>query len=85
MPPKVADTIEWIQQGAGWACREIYHEDGKRRRRYIGHLGRKRYEEFCAGATPAELEARLFEWIEERKFEKGLAALGGEAEQRPVM
>ena len=84
-PPKVAESIEWVQQGAGWACREIYYIGGRRRRRHVGHLGRKRYEELRADATPDELQVRLFEWIEERKFEKGLAELSGEAEQRPVM
>ncbi len=84
-PPKVAESIEWVQQGAGWACREIYYENNRRRRRYIGHLGRKRYEKICAHVTAAELAQRLNDWIIERKFEKGLVELGGEAEQRPVM
>lgn len=84
-PPQVAESIEWVQQGAGWACREIYYENNKRRRRHISHLGRKRYEEMRAGLTQAELQVKLADWIEERKFEKGLGELGGEVEQRPVM
>lgn len=75
-------AIEWIPQGTGWRCREVFYVNKRRRRRPVGYLGRAEYERMAASG---ELQAQLAVWIEEHKFNENLAELGGEAEQRPVM
>lgn len=84
-PPRVGVNIEWVQKGVGWDCREIYYVEGKRRRRHISHLGRELFAWMCAECPDDDaLNQRLRDWIEERKFEKGLSEVG-QVEQRPVM
>ena len=84
-PLFVAPNIEWQQKGRGWDCRENYYEGKRRRRRVLGHLGRARYEEMRANSTDVELSGKLAAWVEERRFEKGVAELGGKAEPMPLM
>ena len=84
-PPRVGNNIEWIQKGVGWDCREIYYVGKTRRRRHISHLGQETFARMRAEyPDDAALNQRLLDWIEERKFEKGLSEVG-QIEQRPVM
>lgn len=63
---------QFRKDGAGWECREIIGKGAARKRPYLAHLSRARYEEMRTDAgTREELERELIEWADMKKLEKG--------------
>ena len=62
---------QFRKDGAGWECREIIGKGASRKRTYLSHLSRTRYEKMQAEATSTdELAARLIEWADEQRGKK---------------
>ena len=74
-PPNVGNYF-FERNGAGWQCKEVvYVQDvatgaTKRQRPYVAYLSRKTWQQMTAKHPPAELEANLLSWIEEKKGKK---------------
>lgn len=63
---------QFRKDGAGWECREIVGKGANRKRTYLAHLSRHRYEQMQSQAfTPEALERILLEWADGKREEKG--------------
>lgn len=63
---------QFRKDGAGWECREIVGKGTSRKRTYLAHLSRNRYEQMQANSETEEaLERILLEWADEKREEKG--------------
>lgn len=63
--------FQFRKDGAGWECREIIGKGATRKRSYLAHLSRTKYEKMqqeCA--TTGELQDTLIAWAEEQKRAK---------------
>lgn len=65
--PPAPVGFEFYKQGAGWACRSVLIEDGRRVRRYVGYLSGKAWAELQAAHKGPELRAAIRQWIEGRR------------------
>jgi hypothetical protein len=64
---------QFRKDGAGWECRQIIGKGVSRKRPYLSHLSRTRYEKMQAEATSAsELEDMLIAWADEQRRTKKL-------------
>jgi len=62
---------QFRKDGAGWECRQIVGKGASRKRPYLAHLSRTRYEKMQASATTTdELQAELIAWADERRARK---------------
>lgn len=62
---------QFRKDGAGWECRQIVGKGASRKRPYLSHLSRTRYEKMQAEATrTGELEAALIAWADEQRRTK---------------
>jgi hypothetical protein len=62
---------QFRKDGAGWECREIIGKGASRKRPYLAHLSRTRYEKMQAkSATEEELAMKLIEWADGKREEK---------------
>jgi hypothetical protein len=62
---------QFRKDGAGWECREIIGKGASRKRPYLAHLSRTRYEKMQASsATGEELAMKLIEWADGKRKEK---------------
>ena len=62
---------QFRKDGAGWECRQIIGKGVNRKRPYLSHLSRTRYEKMQAEATSTEeLEAALIGWADEQRLTK---------------
>jgi hypothetical protein len=64
--------IDWVRKGAGWDCKLVWFEEGERRRKYLRHLGQKRWREIQAEYQGNELAIYISNWITEQKIRKGI-------------
>jgi hypothetical protein len=66
---------QFRKDGAGWECREVIGKGAARKRPYLAHLSRAKYEQLEASATTGrELEEKLIQWADEqRKNKRGLS------------
>ena len=63
--------FQFRKDGAGWECREIIGKGASRKRSYLAHLSRTKYEAMQrACQTTSELQDRLIAWAEEQKLAK---------------
>lgn len=59
---------QFRKDGAGWECREIVGKGINRKRPYLAHLSRNRYEQMQAKSeTRGALERLLLEWAEDKR------------------
>lgn len=62
---------QFRKDGAGWECREIVGKGASRKRPYLAHLSRNRYEKMQAeSGTREDLEQVLLQWAEEKRAGK---------------
>lgn len=62
---------QFRKDGAGWECREIIGKGASRKRPYLAHLSRTRYENMREAATTTDdLEAKLIAWADEQRAKK---------------
>jgi len=62
---------QFRKDGAGWECRQIVGKGANRKRPYLSHLSRTRYEKMQAdAANTSELEAALIAWADEQRRTK---------------
>ncbi len=59
---------QFRKDGAGWECREIIGKGASRKRPYLSHLSRTRYEKMQTSTS--ELEAKLIGWADEQRTRK---------------
>jgi hypothetical protein len=63
--------FQFRKDGAGWECREIVGKGASRKRPYLAHLSRTRYEQMQKeNETTGELEAALIAWAKEQQRTK---------------
>lgn len=59
------------QDGAGWECKETVGKGASRKRVYLKHLSRTRYQEMQSEAkTKEDLQERLLQWAEKERSQK---------------
>ena len=62
---------QFRKDGAGWECRQIIGKGASRKRPYLSHLSRTKYELMQTQATDSdELEAALIAWADEQRAKK---------------
>jgi hypothetical protein len=62
---------QFRKDGAGWECREIVGKGASRKRPYLAHLSRTKYEKMQADAiTAGELESWLLTWADDKRAKK---------------
>lgn len=62
---------QFRKDGAGWECREIIGKGRSRKRAYLAHLSRNRYEQMQTRSESGEdLEEILLQWADEKREEK---------------
>jgi hypothetical protein len=61
------------RDGVGWECREIIGKGAARKRPYLAHLSRTRYEKMMDSvASSKDLEGKLIAWADaQRKRKRG--------------
>lgn len=62
---------QFRKDGVGWECREIIGKGASRKRTYLAHLSRTKYQAMQrACKTTSELQDTLIAWAEEQKRTK---------------
>lgn len=62
---------QFRRDGAGWECKEIIGKGESRKRVYLKHLSRTRYQKMQSeSATKAELEEKLITWADKERDRK---------------
>jgi hypothetical protein len=59
---------QFRRDGAGWECKETFGKGENRKRVYLKHLSRARYEKMQSGSATAEdLKTKLVEWADKER------------------